>query len=281
VIASLLALLLMQVGPNPATGAMPGVPDELRNRPPRPDSEGTTPEVPASPHGDYLKRCLILAANEPEDALNYANAWRKDVQNELELAQSAQCLGLALVKLERFDEARRIFEVASKEAPEELRAYRARLAGMAGNAALADGKPDLAQPLFQQALGEASMDGDATLIAGFQIDRARALVAAGKPEDAVSALEAARAADPGNARAWLLSATLSRRLDKLDEAQQEIEQAATLNPRDPAIGLEAGVIAALAGRDEDARKSFESVMTVAPDSDEATHAKAYLEQLRP
>ena len=32
-IASALALLLMQVGPNPAQGAFPGIPEELRDRP--------------------------------------------------------------------------------------------------------------------------------------------------------------------------------------------------------------------------------------------------------
>ena len=31
-IASALALLLMQVGPNPAQGAFPGIPEELRDR---------------------------------------------------------------------------------------------------------------------------------------------------------------------------------------------------------------------------------------------------------
>jgi Flp pilus assembly protein TadD len=279
VIASLLALLLMQVGPNPSGGAIPGVPDELRDRPPRASNEVTASAIEPSPRGDSLRRCLALAASEPEDALDFANGWRQAADSELELAQSSHCLGLALVRLERFDEARRIFEVASAEAPGELPAYRARLAGMAGNAALADGKPATAEPLFAQALSEATRSADAALIAGFQIDRARALVASGRAEEAVAALESARAADPANAKAWLLSATLSRRLERFDEAQRQIEQAATLDPRDPAIGLEAGVIAALAGRDEDARKSFESVLAVAPGSDEAARATAYLEQL--
>ena len=65
----------------------------------------------------------------------------------------------------------------------------------------------------------------------------------------------------------------------LGEAREQIAQAALLSPQDPAVGLEAGVIAALSGRDEEARRSFESVLLVAPQSTEATRARTYLEQL--
>ena len=43
-------------------------------------------------------------------------------------------------------------------------------------------------------------------------------------------------------------------------------------PRDPQVGLEAGVIAVLSGRDDAARKSWQSVIAAAPDSDEAKTA---------
>ena len=275
-LATALALLVMQVGPNPAMGAIPDVPEELRDRPPRETAEQ---QATPSPRSEYLSQCLQLANSEPEDALDFAQAWRVQVESDLELAQSAHCLGLAMVRLERFAEAREVFEVASAEAPEGLPAYRARLAAMAGNAALADDKPATAEPLFAQAVTHATAAADGGLVAGLHADRARALVAAGRPEDAVEALASARAADPANARAWLLSATLSRRLERLGEAQEQIEQAAAIDPRNPAIGLEAGVIAALSGRDEDARRSFESVLLVAPDSAEANSARGYLEQL--
>jgi Flp pilus assembly protein TadD len=78
---------------------------------------------------------------------------------------------------------------------------------------------------------------------------------------------------------WLLSATLSRRLGDLTVAQAQIETAATLDGNDPAIALEAGVIAELAGNEDAARKSWQSVVAVAPSSPEATSAKAYLAQI--
>ena len=78
---------------------------------------------------------------------------------------------------------------------------------------------------------------------------------------------------------WLLSATLSRRTGDLKSAQAQIETAAGLAPSDPAVGLEAGVIAELAGNDDAARKSWNAVVALAPDGSEATSAKAYLAQI--
>ena len=96
-----------------------------------------------------------------------------------------------------------------------------------------------------------------------------------------AALAQAREAEPDNAQAWLLSATLSRRQNKLIEAQAQIEKAAQLSPRDPEIGLEAGVIAVLAGNEGAARHSWRSVLEMAPDSPAAATAKQYISQLGP
>ncbi|MAC31331.1 MAG: hypothetical protein CL948_07550, partial [Erythrobacter sp.] len=147
-----------------------------------------------------------------------------------------------------------------------------------GNAAMAQGKPAIAEIAFARASRFAA-SADAPLTASIAVDRARALVALDRREEAAAELAQARASDPANGRAWLLSATLSRRLDRLGEAREQIAQAALLAPQDPAVGLEAGVIAALSGREDDARRSFESVLQVAPQSPEATRARSYLEQL--
>lgn len=271
---SALPLLFLQVGPNPTVGSIPGLPDELRNRPPR---EETAPAEPQ--RQTRLSQCLLSAGRNAQEALDYAQAWREMADSDAELAQTSHCAGLALVRLERFDEARQAFAAARDEIGETNPAYRARLSAMAGNAAMAAGEAEAALPEFERAEQDAAVAGEARMRAGFAIDRARALVATGKPELAVAALTTARESDPSNARAWLLSATLSRRLERLGEAQRQIEYAADLAPRDPAIGLEAGVIAAMAGREVDARSSFTSVIDVAPDSPEAATARKYLDQL--
>ena len=150
---------------------------------------------------------------------------------------------------------------------------------MSGHAALAQGEAEAAIPAFERAIADADSAADPSLTAGLNTDLARALVAGDRAPDAVAALAAAREADPANPQAWLLSATLARRLERLGEAQRHIEYAATLAPRDPAVGLEAGVIAAMAGRAEQARASFQSVIDVAPESVEAGRARTYLTRL--
>ena len=86
---------------------------------------------------------------------------------------------------------------------------------------------------------------------------------------------------PDEAGTWLLKATLLRRLERLDEAQTAIERAGELAPMSAPIGLEAGVIAVLAGRDEGARESWQSVIDLAPQSPEALTAQDYLAQIGP
>ena len=155
---------------------------------------------------------------------------------------------------------------------------RARMGTMAANAALAGGRSEQALTILSAALNDSAKAADAALTGGILTDQARALVALGRNDDAAKALELARAA-PDNPTAWLLSATLSRRMGKLAEAQTQIETAAQLQPVDPEIGLEAGVIAVLAGRDEAARKSWQSVIAAAPDSAFAATARGYIAQL--
>ena len=66
---------------------------------------------------------------------------------------------------------------------------------------------------------------------------------------------------------------------KLAAAQAQIATAAELAPRDPEVGLEAGVIAMLAGNEAAARKSWQSAIATAPASEAAATAKGYLAQL--
>jgi tetratricopeptide (TPR) repeat protein len=189
------------------------------------------------------------------------------------------CLGAALGAMERWDEARTAFLRARDAASPTDAASRARLGAMGGNAALAAGSAAQALSILDTALADAKTAGDAELRGTVALDRARAFVALGRQSDAAAALAEARTAAPNNAQTWLLSATLSRRRDKLADAQTQIERAAQIAPEDPEIGLEAGVIAVLGGRDEAARKSWQSVLATAPSSEAATTAKSYLAQL--
>ena len=161
----------------------------------------------------------------------------------------------------------------------QFEAVRARLGGMAGNAALGGNEFATALADLDTALADAGQAGDKPLAGSIGADRARALVALSRTDEAVAALQQARTDAPQDANVWLLSATLSRRTGDLRSAQARIETAAGLAPSDPAIGLEAGVIAELAGNDDAARKSWNAVVALAPDGPEAASAKAYLAQI--
>lgn len=248
--------------------------DEARRR--REESAWTL-ALPAAP---ATIGCLTAVAADPERSARVAREALGEAIGR-QRVRAGLCLGAALSELERWDEARQAFADARDAAAEDDHASRARLGAMAGNAALAAGQPGQALALLAPAALAAQATGDKPMIASIALDRARALVAVGQPEEAASALAEAREADPGNAQAWLLSATLSRRQDRLIEAQAQIEQAAAIAPRDPEIGLEAGVIAVLAGNDGAARRSWSAVLAMAPQSPAASTARQYLAQLGP
>jgi tetratricopeptide (TPR) repeat protein len=268
----LILALLLQVGPNPLSGGLPGD-DLVRDRPPRP--EAATEEL--NPSSAWLERCFDQIEQDPARAHSLAQIRRAETTGT-DRVLANHCLGIAASELGLWDDARAAFVAAREETPADEPRTRARFAALAGNAALAGGDSDGALALLSQAEADAQTAADATLGALAAIDRARALVALGRSDAALGALDAATILAPKRAEGWLLKATLLRRLERLDAAQTAIATAATLAPTDPEIGLEAGVIAVLAGRDAAARQSWESVIALGP-GPAADTAAGYLAQL--
>ena len=227
---------------------------------------------------DRLSVCLDHARTDPTSAIVEASNWAAGVVGP-DASYPQQCLGLAYTMLLRWDAAERAFLAARDAMGANDHFRRAQLATMAGNAALAQDRAVDALVTLDGAASEAAAAGDDGLRAMVEVDRARAQVAQGREAEAEATLAAARTLDAQSPLAWLLSATLARRLNKLDDAQGYIETAAALSPDYPEIGLEAGVIAMLAGRQEAAEASWRSVIELAPDSDEAASARSYLEQV--
>lgn len=262
---SFLLPLFAQVGPG---GALPQAPLEI----PRPKS--VQAEVPQG----RLAQCLAAIKAAPADGLRDAEAWLAEAKGSIR-SDAGECKGLALSALGRWHDAAAAFALAHDDTPVHEQALRARRGAMAGNAALAAGDTQAALAAFESAHDEARRAKAAPLAGSIALDQARALVALGRIDEAASALAEARGAAPENAQTWLLSATLSRRLGKLAEAQGQIERAAVLAPADPEVGLEAGVIAVLGGFSEAARRSWQSVVAAAPSSEAAKTARGYLDQL--
>jgi tetratricopeptide (TPR) repeat protein len=225
-----------------------------------------------------LDLCLDKARADPATAIAGAGTWLGETSAP-ESSYPQQCLGYAYTLLLRWDAAEDAF-LAAREAELEINHFRrAQLATMAANAALAGNRPDAALTALGLAATDAAVAGDAGLRAIVETDRARAMVMHGREGEAEAVLAAARSFDAQNALAWLLSATLARRLGKLDEAQGFIETASALSPGYSEVGLEAGVIAMLQGREDAAKASWESVVALEPRSEAAATARVYLAQL--
>ena len=265
--------VLLQVGPNPATTGFPEMPE-------RPERAAPSDPVGTRAAPSWLEECFELVDSDPARAHVLAQV-RRDSSQGPERVLANHCLGLAATQLERWDEARLAFETGLNEIPPEEGSMRARLGAMAGNAAAAGGDVEGALVLLSNARSEAQRASAGDLEAAASVDQARVLVGMGRLDAAEPLLREATRLTPANAETHLLLATLLRRMGRLDEAQRAIANAAEADALNPAIGLEAGVIAVLAARDDAARQSWQSVIDTAPESAEAESARAYLAQLGP
>jgi tetratricopeptide (TPR) repeat protein len=267
--------LMLQAGLDPTRGGVPDYSADIQDRPPR---ELTIIDAPQPT--SWLAQCLDQLEDEPTRAHVQAQI-RRDTTNGQDRVLANHCLGLASTELGRWEEARAAFTAARQETPAEETRLRARFGAMAGNAALVTG--DLPGALVL--LDAARTDALAAQAGGMQgliaLDRARVLAGLEQLDAAEAALAEARMFQPDDAETRLLSATLLRRMGKLADAQEQVEEAARLDPTAPAIGLEAGVIAILDGREEAARSSWQSVIDLSPGTEFATSAQSYLDQLGP
>jgi hypothetical protein len=225
-----------------------------------------------------LELCLDHTRNDPATGISEANAWLGESSGPAQ-SYPQQCLGYAYSLLLRWEAAERAFLAARDLEPEFSHFRRAQLAAMAANAALAEQRADAALISLAIAATDAAVADDAGLRALVETDRARALVLQGNEGEAEAVLAASRTLDPQAPLTWLLSATLARRLGKLDDAQGFIAIAAALAPDYPETALEAGVIAMLQGREEAAKASWQSVIELDDGGLTADIARGYLAQL--
>lgn len=306
-----------QIGPNPRPMEPSPLPIPRRKRvtevpPPMPGAapsatqSGTPAAAPARPATSRYARCLAAGETDLPAAITAARAWLAETPPTpagAERGAAAQCLGQLLIDSGDYAGAETAFSTSAEQVPASEPAALSALQAMAGNAALAGGRTDAALSWFEKALAPASaatpagpnsVPADAKpapaaptneALGAIHIDRARALVAQNRLPEASGALEEAHRLAPNDPEGWLLSATLARRGKDLERAQRDIEVAASLashgHPLGPQIGLEAGVIAMLDGREDAARKSWDSVLATAPGSSEAETAKGYLDQIGP
>ena len=282
-------LMIAQVGPNPATGGMPGIPEELRNRPPRRDradrdsSEPAPFAPPRNPESRWLSDCLDQLAQDPARAHTIAQIQRNAVTGA-DRVLANHCLGLASVELQLWQDALTAFGEARDETPADEPRMRARFGTMAGLTASTAGDLERSEALLRTAKNDAATAASAPLEAIASSELARVLVARGALEEGLVELDNATRLQPEIAENWLLKATLLRRLERFegtDGARTAIARAGQLAPDNPLIALEAGIIALFSGYEDEARGHWTAVQELAPGSAPAQTAQDYLAQIGP
>lgn len=227
---------------------------------------------PPAPARERWELCVERATGDPSAGLAEAERWR--LAGGGFLAQ--QCRGMAYATAKRWTSAAEAFEAAAREAEVAKDNRTGKYWAQAGNAWLAAGDAAKARAALDAALATGALGG--LELGEAHLDRARARVAAGDRQGARQDLDQAvvkAAADP---MAWLLSATLARRMGDVPLAQQHIATAVELAGDDSAVQLEAGNIAASARDEAGAKAAWEKAVRLAPGSEPAAAAREALKQ---
>ncbi len=256
--------------------SLPSSPDPMPPARPAP----TAPAPAASPQPAdtsaeaRYRSCVEQVGANAEAAVEAASAWRTQGGG----LHARQCLGLALVALERWEPAATAFEQAAREAEAGQDPRRADFWVQSGNAWVAAGQPARALQAFDAALLAPSLTNE--LRGEVHLDRARAMVAMSNPAGARTEIDRALQMVPADPFAWYLSAALARRDNNLARAGADIARARGLAPDNPDILLLAGTLAGLAGNMEEAERIYRRIAEAAPDSDAGRAARESLATVR-
>ena len=139
-------------------------------------------------------------------------------------------------------------------------AARAAVFGQAAEAWRAAGKAQRAAAAASLALALTPQDPDLLL------ERAMARLALAQVPGALADLDLAVVLDPNRAEAWIWRAAAQRRLEKLHPAEDSITTALRLAPLHVEALLERGILRQLRGEVQAARRDWERVLELAPDS---------------
>ena len=216
--------------------------------------------------------CVALTRTDPVAARAEASRWGAAGGRWF----ARQCAGLAYAAERSWAAAATEFEAAARAAEIARDTRSALYWSQAGNAWLAGGEPAKARVALDAALAGDTLPtferGEALL------DRARALVATDDPGAARADLDRALIAVPEDPLAWLLSATLARRVKDAPRARKDIGEALRRSPDDASVQLEAGNIAALSGDEAGARAAWAQAARLAPNAPAGQQALAALRQ---
>jgi len=217
------------------------------------------PPLSGNEDADYAA-CVHYAQTGGDAAVEWAQAWRARGGG----IAARQCIGIAYMALDRPAPAALTFEQAARAAEAERDDRVADLWAQAGNAYLVAGDNRKALTALDAAANHGG--GSDQWKGEVYIDRARVNVAMDDVQAARTDLDKALELVPGDPMAWLLSATLARRMNDVDRAAKDIAQAERRAPDSAEVAVEAGNIAATAGDIDKARAKWGEAVKLAPAS---------------
>ncbi|KQN14756.1 hypothetical protein ASE89_10485 [Sphingomonas sp. Leaf30] len=222
-----------------------------------------------------LQRCIATIATDPVAARAEAGRWRMAGGG----AAARDCGGLAFAAEKNWAAAAAEFESAARDAQLAHDDRAATYWAQGGNAWLAAGDATKARTALDSALTAGTLTG--LQLGEARLDHARALVAADDLASARTDIDLALTTAGDDPLAWLLSATLARRMGNLPRARGDIAEALKRSPDDASVQLEAGNIAARDGDETRARAAWAEAARLAPDTPTARNAIAALRQFDP
>lgn len=231
------------------------------------------PALPVSTATEQrFNRCIDMATDNPKAAEVEAGRWLLESGGSL----ARQCLGMAYSNNGKWAAAAAEFEAAARAAEIARNPRSALYWAQSGNAWLAAKDPAKARSALDAAIATGTLSG---LDRGEALlDRARAQVASGDLAGARNDIDPALIDAAKDPLAWLLSASLARRMDDLPRARKDIAEALRLSGNDASVQLEAGNIAALDGNEAAAKEAWKQAANIAPDTDAGRNARAALAQ---
>jgi tetratricopeptide (TPR) repeat protein len=213
------------------------------------------PEPPRLGDGPDYDTCLGLLRNDPEEAMRFAQAWEATGGGEGAL----HCAALAMIGLGEPDTAaERLERIATASGAGGV--ARASVYGQAAQAWMMAGNANRAFGAVTLALTFAPTDPD------LLVDSSVIQAAMGRYAEALDDLDRSLAIEPDRVEALVFRTAALRHLERGVEAFQAIERALAIAPDNAEGLLERGILRQLRGDAAGARRDWERVMTVAPES---------------
>ena len=261
--AVLAALAALAIAPIPIAEAQTGARAPQKTIRPAPLQGFDLTEV------DPYTRCLERAARAPLAALAEAETWRGRGGGNA----ARHCAALAL--LNGGDPRLAAEELESLARALRLRPpqLRAQVLAQAAHAWQSAGEMPRAQAAISAAIALSPDDPE------LRIDRAGMRAESGALREAVDDLDHVVARAPRRADALAMRAAAHRRRDMTNLAAADIARALAIDPDLPEAWLERGILARLAGRDDEARAAWIRVLATDPDGPAGDSARLQIEAL--